>query len=455
MLLLFFLGSISNKIGLMNQRIIKRSLSLSCLIFYTGFLPAQTPVDSGLLQIINELQAIDNHCHDQPIPAEPSIKYDPKNPLGKTEYPMVYPLRVDYPGLIQAWDTLYGYTYTDFENQHIIDLIKRKEQIRRERMDHYPEWVLDKLHIQTACVCNNHLGKGQENPSRFRWVNFADPLLFPLETKTHLPFETLTWDGWGGEEILHAVRLKKIPATLNSYCLDVINPLFKQWKEQGVLAIKLAVAYIRSLEFEKVDLTVAQEIYERYIVTGNPPDAAYKKLQDYLMWYIAWEAGELGIPLQFHTGNGDGPFFNNGNANPALLENLIDDPAMRKTTFVLLHGGWPFEKLTAAMLDKPNVYCDFSAVTFYLTAHQVSEMLRTFLEFQPEKILFGTDAEPNGATPLFDWEETGWLSNHTARHALAEALTAMILDKEITREKAVEIAHWVLHDNAAKLYHLP
>ena len=64
--------------------------------------------------------------------------------------------------------------------------------------------------------------------------------------------------------------------------------------------------------------------------------------------------------------------------------------------------------------------------------------------------MFGTDLYAN--TPEIDWEEIGWQTTQSSRQALAIALTGMIEDKEISRERALEIAHMVLHDNAARLY---
>ena len=41
-----------------------------------------------------------------------------------------------------------------------------------------------------------------------------------------------------------------------------------------------------------------------------------------------------------------------------LLEPLFNDPALRKTNFVLLHGGWPFSQQLTALLTKPNVWVE-------------------------------------------------------------------------------------------------
>jgi predicted TIM-barrel fold metal-dependent hydrolase len=98
------------------------------------------------------------------------------------------------------------------------------------------------------------------------------------------------------------------------------------------------------------------------------------------------------------------------------------------------------------------VYADFSAQTLMNYPRAVSQVLREWLELAPDKILFGTDAYPyseeNG------WEQSGWIASHTGRQALGFALTEMVNDQEITRQRALELAHMVLHDSAAKLYSL-
>jgi len=46
------------------------------------------------------------------------------------------------------------------------------------------------------------------------------------------------------------------------------------------------------------------------------------------------------------------------------------------------------------------------------------------------------------------------MTSTTGRKALALALTGMVNDKEITRERAIELARMVLRENAIKLYGL-
>ena len=119
---------------------------------------------------------------------------------------------------------------------------------------------------------------------------------------------------------------------------------------------------------------------------------------------------------------------------------------------MLLHGGWPYHEIAQAMLDKPNTYADFSAQTYYLGTHQLAGVLRDWLSWHPEKVLFGSDAYSDVDTPLSDWEEKEYLMTSKARRALAVALTAMMQNGEITRERALEMARGVLRENAIRLY---
>jgi predicted TIM-barrel fold metal-dependent hydrolase len=139
-------------------------------------------------------------------------------------------------------------------------------------------------------------------------------------------------------------------------------------------------------------------------------------------------------------------------SKPELLEPLFNDPALRKTNFVLIHGGWPYWREVGVLLLKPNVYTDTSAISFVLYPRAMAKVLREWLELMPERVLFGSDVEP--FSPHINWEETGWLTITTVRQALGEALGGMVADGEISREKALEMARLVLRDNAVKLYGL-
>jgi predicted TIM-barrel fold metal-dependent hydrolase len=380
------------------------------------------------------------------LPGEKDDEFDalPCDPLEPSGTNLL--LRPENPVYIRAWKALWG-----VENGQAAAAAREKKQ--KELGEKYPAWVLDQLHTQIMFGNRIAMGRGLE-PPRFRWVPFDDALMYPLnnanmETTPDRKFF------YGREEMLLTRYLKDLglsalPATLDEYLTKVVTPTLERQKKAGAVAVKFEAAYLRSLDFEPATKTEAAPIYAR---GGQPDHAAYTKLQDFLFRYIAAEAGRLGMAVHLHTGSGCGGYFDLRGANPTQLESALDDPTLRKTNFVLVHGGPPFTKEMGFLLGKPNVYTDFSEQTFLLSPRVLGENLRYWLELYPEKVLFGTDLYPN--TPQIGWEEIGWQANDTGRRALALALTGMMSDGEITRAQALEFARTVLHDNAAKLYGLP
>jgi len=104
-------------------------------------------------------------------------------------------------------------------------------------------------------------------------------------------------------------------------------------------------------------------------------------------------------------------------------------------------------------LEKPNGWVDFSVQGGLLSRDEMAGIIRNWMEFVPEKVLFGTDAYPY--SPDQGWQEIAVASARGGRAALKLALTQMVRENEITSDRAVELARMVLRDNARKLYSLP
>jgi predicted TIM-barrel fold metal-dependent hydrolase len=251
---------------------------------------------------------------------------------------------------------------------------------------------------------------------------------------------------------LQDAGLTRLPGTLDEYLTRVVTATLERQKQGGAVAEKFEAAYLRSLDFEPVDRAVAAKVYAQYRANGVPPDDQYKLLEDYVFRHIAAECGRLGMAVHIHTMAGAGSYFEVRGANPLLLESVLNDPALRKTNFVMLHGGWPFTREITALLEKPNAYLDYSAQSLMLPPATLAATLREWLEFVPEKVMFATDAYPY--SDEMGWEESGWIAAHRGRGALAVALNAMMRDGEISRSRAGELARLVLRDNARKLYGL-
>jgi predicted TIM-barrel fold metal-dependent hydrolase len=156
--------------------------------------------------------------------------------------------------------------------------------------------------------------------------------------------------------------------------------------------------------------------------------------------------------VHFHTGSGCGDFFDDSGADPMLLSPILNDPDLRKTNIVLLHGNPPRERSVSMLILKPNVYTDISVLELLWSPPELARILRPYLETAPEHVMFGTDAGP--FAPGLEWEETTIIGSQHARRALAIVLSEMVRDGTITRDRAKEIATLVLRGNAAKLYGL-
>ncbi|MBN1937003.1 MAG: amidohydrolase family protein [Anaerolineae bacterium] len=393
--------------------------------------------DPELFAAIQQIKAVDHHAHALPARKPDPAESERPDPLGKTPFPYPVRLRVTNPEYVEAWRALYGYGHDDMADDHVCEALKAKLCLMEQKGVDYPAWVLDQAGIEVMLVNMPELGSGQTGP-RFLWVPYADGLLFPFEATQAMGSNL----GSG-----------KAPATLDEYINQVVPTQLQQWKADGAVAIKFGIAYRRPLDIANVPVAEAQSIYERYVRGGKPSIADDKALQDLIFRTVAREAGRLGLAVHIHTGIGADPYFNISGSNPLLLESVFNDATLRETNFVMLHGGWPFEREAGVMLIKPNVYADFSSQTFLRSTRALSRVLEEWLEWYPEKILFGTDAYPDD-TPLADWEEKVWLTARTAREALALALTRMIQAGQIARSRAEELACLVLRDNAVRLYGL-
>jgi len=438
------------------------------LLCLAGALAAQTAPDPDLLAEISKIKMVDDHAH--PLVARPegardteweSLGFQGAHSTGTAVAPeeelVPFRMRPGSPDLHRAWAALYGFAPAKITKESLGELIQAKQRIQREQGDHYPAWVLDQLGVETMLSNRMSMGKGLDAP-RFRWVSYVDALLFPLDNRElkqgnpdlqrfYTSLEVVR------QRFLTEEKLTALPPTLDLYVSQVIAPLLERQKAEGAVAVKFVAGYVRSLDFAEVPEADARRIYARWVRGGVPPAADYKKLQDYLFRRIARECGRVGLAVHIHTGFGIGSYYNVSGSNPMLLESAFDDPALRSTTFVVIHGGWPFARQTAALLLKPNVYADFSAIAFLIYPRELAEVLRSWMEIAPQKVLFGTDGFDLGL-PFLSWEEFCWMGADSSRQALALALTAMMNDGEITRPEALRLANQVLHDNAVQLYHL-
>ena len=243
-----------------------------------------------------------------------------------------------------------------------------------------------------------------------------------------------------------------MPPTLDGYVRSVVVPTLERQRASGAVAVKSEAAYLRPLDFDDPNAALAQGVYAHYARGGVPARADYKALEDHLFRVIAREAGRLGMAVQIHAPETFGSYYRSAGAAPHLLEPAFNDSTLRGTRFVVVHGGWPLVDETQALLAKPNVYADISMLDVILSPTELAGVLRRWLGEFPDKVLFGSDAFDGGAEQ--GWEQVAWVGSTTARRALAIALSGMLRDGEITRERAETLARMVLRENAIAAYGL-
>jgi predicted TIM-barrel fold metal-dependent hydrolase len=390
-----------------------------------------TTVDPAIASALAETKAIDNHAHPvRPAAAgePPDNGFDalPVESLEAESDPVRF--RPGRPEYDEAAKTL-------------------------SAGDRAPATILDKAGIDRMIANRVAMGPGLPK-ERFLWAAYADALMYPFPTDA-IAANSDRRAFFALEAKLLAKYYEQSgvsgrPATLDEYLAKVVTPTLERHKQGGAVAEKFEMAYLRPLAVGNPSKAAADQAWHASAAT--PAD--YHPLQDFLFRYVAIECGRLGMAVHIHTGMGAGGYFDVAGSNPGLLEPLFNDPALRGTRFVMLHGGWPYSATIAPLLAKPNAYVDFSVQGLMLPASEIAKPLRSWLEFVPEKVLFGTDAYPWAPTAKMGWEETAIVSSQTARRALGIALTEMVREGSVTRDMAIEIGKMVLRGNALKLYGL-
>jgi hypothetical protein len=404
-----------------------------------------------LRQEIAGIKVFDNHGHPGlPEDSEVDAMSIPDNSA------LPFRLRERNPEFVAAAHALFGYRYADFSSEHVSSLVKEKQRLRQSLGAAYFSHILDQVGIETA-IANRVSMPGDLQRSRFRWVFFVDAFLFPLNNQSlasrnpdlqlNVPLEEKLLQRYVAQ-----ARLSQLPGDFADY-LSFISSILTANRKAGAVGIKFEIAYFRPLLFADPPQNQAAAIYSKYVRGGMVPEAEYRAMQDFLFRYLLKEAGRLQLPVQIHTAVGAGDYFNLSDGKVMNLENILRDPRFENVTFLLLHGGFPYEREAIWLAARKNVYFDSSLMGLFLYPEQLKNALRQWLELFPEKVMYGSDTFP--ISEGLGAEESYWVATESARSALAAALAEMVCEYEISEAQAVAMAHEYLHDTAAGIYKKP
>ena len=395
---------------------------------------------------------VDVHSH--PIPGH--VEYD-----GQNYYPTLEPLisrpyfPVDKERLavvdtleVDALKALFGYAKDDVTEADLPEL----EQLSLEFWE--PGKIvsfnkaMDICGIDTVFANLEMLGEDFDT-KRVRWVAFVDSLIYPLdaaEIKSISPFFKQSLQSYHieGKNLIGKFDAKA--EDLDSY-LRFVDTVLDNYKTNSAVALKFASAYIRTLWFDVVEKEEAALIFAEAQKARLTEWGKYKKVQDYIARYICAKAGDLDLPVHFHTGFGYVATLKNLDSNPLNLESIFSDMRFSKTRFVMLHAGYPWWPFLEPLLEKKNVFVEFSAANWMVYWDQVADILYQWLSYHglSGKIMFGTDA----GTPVFYW-----IAAENSRRALHMALSKLIDQKRMDETQAISIAEKIMRGNAIRVHNL-
>jgi hypothetical protein len=400
-----------------------------------------------LLPQIEKIPIFDHHAH-------PAFSDDPDvDAMAAPPGSAALRERDTNPELVAAAKALFGYPYDDLSPEHAKWLVQKKAELKKERGNAYFSDILDKLNIEQG-VANRAMMAGYLDPKRFVWVFFADSFMWPFDNQrersrnadeeVYIPLQEKMLHRWMQQE-----GVSKLPVDFAEY-LKFMSRTLEDNQKKGGIAMKFEVAYFRATKFSDPTSEEAADIYQRFAAGGIPSEQEYRSFQDFMFRYLIREGGRLHLPVHIHSAVGIGDYFNLSESNILNLENILRDPRYSNVTFVMIHGGYPYDRQAIWLAAAKNVYLDSSETEILLYPSEFKNTLKQWLETFPEKITFGTDSFPYNS--ILGAEESYWLGVQSSRTALAAALAEMISMGEVSEAQALQMAHGYLHDNAVALY---
>lgn len=166
-----------------------------------------------------------------------------------------------------------------------------------------------------------------------------------------------------GDDISRVERGSGIRITCFDDWLDSMDIILDDVYKKGVVALKSALAYKRSLYYSRASYAQAEEAFnkilesKRYIELDDYSFSTDKAFADYTMHHLLKEANKRNLTFQFHTGLQEGNGNIISNSDPSLMSELfMEYPDIR---FDLFHISYPYQNIAAALAKNfQNVFID-------------------------------------------------------------------------------------------------
>jgi uncharacterized protein len=244
-----------------------------------------------------------------------------------------------------------------------------------------------------------------------------------------------------------------------THLLRTIDATLDQAVAADIAAIKVAVAYERSLRFDRHTFAEAETVFNQisshpvryrsqFEVGKHKAPIAWndaKPLHDYLMHHVLHRAIDFGLPVQVHTGlhEGNGNFVEN--SNPLHLVNLLME--YRQIPFDLFHAGYPYHSEMATLgKNFPNAYVDLAWV-HVISPWVARRVLHEYIETVPANKIFAFGGD-------YVFVEGAYAHSRLARENVATVLTEKVEVGYLTEDEAITLGRKLLRNNGLRFFRL-
>lgn len=302
----------------------------------------------------------------------------------------------------------------------------------------------DKCNIETSLLCVNVIDNYYD-PIHEKSAICDKELFSPVYTLTDLiyPYQ------WS--QFIKIERQSGIRITSFTRYLEAVEAIIEKAYSLGVVALKNYLAYLRSLKYERVTRSVAEEGFNQIFKTKHIPDwhegyaATGKGFQDYVFHFILDIANKKNLVIQIHTGIQEGSGNILSNSDPKLLTNLfLEYPDV---TFDIFHMSYPFQNvLTVLAKNFQNVFIDMCWAHIISPNASINALVEWFDTIPLNKIsAFGAD---------YNFIDGVYGHLKLAQQNIAKALSIKMEEKLFDINMAKQVAKMLFYDNPKKIFRL-
>ncbi|MFC2144760.1 amidohydrolase family protein [Actinomycetota bacterium] len=309
---------------------------------------------------------------------------------------------------------------------------------------HFKKILKDKCRIKTSLLNVETMDK-KYDPREERSIYCDKEFFSSIYSITNLVHPNF----WS--QIVKIEKQSGTRITSFSSWLEAVENMINKAYSLGAVALKNPLAYSRTLKYERVTRSQAEEEFNKVFSTKHMPDwndrpaPTGKAFQDYMFHFILDMANKKNLIIQIHTGIQEGSGNLLSNSNPELLSNLfLEYPDV---TFDIFHMSYPYHnELTALAKNFTNVFIDMCWAHIVSPNASVNALLEWFDTVPLNKIsAFGGDY-------IFIDGVYGHLK--LAQQDVAKALSIKVEEGLFDIDKAKEVANMLFYDNPKNIFRL-